>query len=374
MIKSLTSLRFFFAFVVFLHHYSIGNGKAIFPEGYLGVNFFFILSGFIISYSYKQKIIEKIISKREFIVARIARIYPLHLLTFLFALILGLRQVIITGSDFLWQQFFLNIALLQSFVPIKEYYFSFNAVSWSISNELFFYLMFPILIVLFTNIKRRRLLLTSLLIVCVYFISTIIVPEQYHHALFYINPLTRIIDFIIGIGIFHVWEHIQLSKVFKEHKIGAFLKRKGILTIIEIVSICVLVMMIILSKEILHVYRYASYYWIPMAMIILCFALSSIGGGWISQILSLKPLVIAGEVSFGFYMLHRQIIGISRKILASISEKFLIVIPAILEFLIVFALVLTASIISFYLFEKPANKWIKKRFGQKRRCYDTSAC
>jgi peptidoglycan/LPS O-acetylase OafA/YrhL len=49
-IKPLASLRFLFALCVFLSHYAIGE-KPIFYEGYIGVEFFFILSGFIISYN-----------------------------------------------------------------------------------------------------------------------------------------------------------------------------------------------------------------------------------------------------------------------------------------------------------------------------------
>ena len=51
--------------------------------------FFFILSGFIITYNYEEKLLEKTTTKRTFWVARIARIYPLHLLTLLIAACIG---------------------------------------------------------------------------------------------------------------------------------------------------------------------------------------------------------------------------------------------------------------------------------------------
>ena len=60
-----------------------------FKEGFVGVSFFFILSGFIIAYNYEEKLLEKITTKRTFWVARIARIYPLHLLTLLIAACIG---------------------------------------------------------------------------------------------------------------------------------------------------------------------------------------------------------------------------------------------------------------------------------------------
>jgi peptidoglycan/LPS O-acetylase OafA/YrhL len=69
MIKPLTSLRFLFALCVFLSHYTI-NGSPVFYEGYIGVEFFFILSGFIISYKYAERIKNSAVSIKEFLVFR----------------------------------------------------------------------------------------------------------------------------------------------------------------------------------------------------------------------------------------------------------------------------------------------------------------
>ena len=79
MIKPLTSLRFFFAFFVFLSHISFIKSDAayidifdnVFDEGFLGVSFFFILSGFILAYNYNDKILERKVSKSKFYIARI---------------------------------------------------------------------------------------------------------------------------------------------------------------------------------------------------------------------------------------------------------------------------------------------------------------
>ena len=60
-----------------------------FKEGFVGVSFFFVLSGFIIAYNYQEKLLTKTTTKRTFWVARIARIYPLHLLTLLIAACIG---------------------------------------------------------------------------------------------------------------------------------------------------------------------------------------------------------------------------------------------------------------------------------------------
>jgi peptidoglycan/LPS O-acetylase OafA/YrhL len=138
-------------------------------------------------------------------------------------------------------------------------------------------------------------------------------------------------------------------------KIPIFLLNSKIFaTFIEVIVVGLLVAMVYLSKNIPLVYKYASYYWIPMALIVLCFASSS-GGGYLSKVLSWRPLIVAGEVSFGFYMLHVQMIPIVISILTRISPLM----REIEKFLIVFVLIVAASLVSFYWFEKPANKLIK---------------
>jgi peptidoglycan/LPS O-acetylase OafA/YrhL len=328
MIKPLTSLRFFFALCVFLSHYII-NEKELFYEGYIGVEFFFILSGFIISYNYKQKFIDKKITRKEFIVARVARIYPLHIITFLFVLFLMVRGTFTSGTILPWKEILFNLTLLQSFVPVKSIYFSFNAVSWSISNELFFYIMFPVIINCICRWNGKTILAVCLLLLTAYFIAIIFIPEPYHHALFYINPFIRIIDFLIGIGLFCLWEYIS-----NLNKVNAFKVSKKIVTLMEVGSVCLLILFVCLSKNIPQTYRYASFYWIPMSIIILCFAQPR---GWVSALLSWKPLIIAGEVSFGFYMIHQQAIGIGRALIGKISIVMNVTVPVICEFLIIFS-------------------------------------
>ena len=75
MINTLTSLRFIFALMVFgAHCYTIDKffDTHFFKEGFVGVSFFFVLSGFIIAYNYQKKFSENKIAKRAFWVARIS--------------------------------------------------------------------------------------------------------------------------------------------------------------------------------------------------------------------------------------------------------------------------------------------------------------
>lgn len=123
-----------------------------FKEGFVGVSFFFVLSGFIIAYNYQEKLKDNKIDKRTFWVARIARIYPLHWLTLFIAAILG-SYVIASGTLDWLKHFLASLTLTNAYIPKADYFFSFNSPSWSLCCEQLFYICFPFLIPLAKNYK-----------------------------------------------------------------------------------------------------------------------------------------------------------------------------------------------------------------------------
>jgi peptidoglycan/LPS O-acetylase OafA/YrhL len=327
-----------------MSHYS-RKGEVIFAEGDIGVEFFYILSGFIISYTYKNKFKQGKIKVKDFLVARIARIYPLHCLTFLLFLI-------VWPID--WLKAFLNLALLQSFVPLESYYFSFNSVSWSISCEMFFYLCFPLLLFLQIKFNSWAKILFLTLFLISYFLGIYFVPEQYHHAVFYVNPFLRIFDFIIGMGLFNIYEY--LCSIDIRNRI---FKNKIIVNLIEIIPLLLLAVMIMHADKIPQVYRYDCYYWLPIILIIITYS-QIFGQGIITKMLSHRFLFLAGKISFGFYMLHNPILLFESAAIKLIFKFDINQINELAGFTIIFLSVLAASLISFYLYETPANKMIKK--------------
>lgn len=126
MISTLQSLRFVFAIMIFLHHYSV-NGCGLFDAGgTAGVSFFIILSGFVMSVGYCGKILKPEFSGKEFFFKRLIRLYPLHLLCLLGFVSLHIMHLDAVGILKLVP----NALLIQSYIPIKGIYFSGNAVSW----------------------------------------------------------------------------------------------------------------------------------------------------------------------------------------------------------------------------------------------------
>lgn len=137
--------RFVAALGVFIFHLkNIDKGISPVWNGSYGlfVDMFFILSGFVISYSYPSKS-TGIRSYGRFLVRRIARIYPLHLLTLLIFVALAWIGIVGPTSHASPLDFAYNLFLVQAWGVTDH--LSFNSPSWSISAELFCYLLFPLL-------------------------------------------------------------------------------------------------------------------------------------------------------------------------------------------------------------------------------------
>lgn len=349
MIQPLTSLRFLFAILIFLHHYPKGE-HSVFPEGYLGVSFFFILSGFVLTLGYQERLFDRKIDYTSFVKARIAKLYPIHLLCFVGAAVLmifslGYKNILPAIS---------NLLLLQSWIPQQSYYFSFNAVSWCLSDEMFFYFVFPFMLAFIAKTKRTTIFSLFILVFCLYLLLIQVVPEPYLHAVFYINPLVRSFDFCVGILLCFLFRFIQKKREQKIKKITG-LQSTGL----EILVILLAVLFVYYSSTVPQVYRYAVYYWIPMSCIILLFSILRESNGLVTQILSNKYLVIAGNASFCFYMIHTLVIQACQVIL----KKTGLEINWTLEFIIALSLTLFGSIVCYYKFEKPMNQFIKKRLN-----------
>jgi len=347
MIKPLTSLRFFFALMVFASHLEYlkhSNSQVlqwvfnnIFFEGYIGVSFFFILSGFILSYSYQEKLVKQKSKIRDFYIARIARIYPLHIATFILAIPLTINGFITNTLSWLIKAF-TNLTLTQGYIPKSSFYFSFNAPSWSISAEMFFYLLFPIILPFFARIKKKKTIYSIMLLSAAVLISLIqLIPEKLQHTIFYISPALRIIDFSLGILIFN------LLKINKQ-------KNGSLPNYCEPLSVLLFVIFFFFHNHIPLVYRYSIYYWIPTSIIIYTFANTN---GKITSFLSNKTIIKLGEASFGFYMIHQLVIR---------YYTHINIINGLVDIILLLIISILLSIISMRYLEHPFNRIIKSTF------------
>ncbi|MFL1549778.1 acyltransferase family protein [Pseudomonas sp. D47] len=113
--------------------------------GWMAVDFFFSLSGFVFYWLYSEAVARKSVSGWTFFVARFSRLYPLHFVTFIFVLLVQFFLYADTGSYFVYQnndvyRAIMNLFLASSWGALPGY--SFNGPAWSVSVEVFLYLMF----------------------------------------------------------------------------------------------------------------------------------------------------------------------------------------------------------------------------------------
>ncbi|TBL62447.1 acyltransferase family protein [Hafnia paralvei] len=353
-IQSLTSLRFFAAFGVFLHHLGILNQSKIpmvqefakyFFNGYTGVTFFYVLSGFIINYSFKRHIEGGRFDYKDFIVFRVCRLFPVHLLALFIVLSIFGYFINFYAVDKL--ALLSNIFLVNSFIPDTAYYFSFNPVSWSISCELFFYIAFCFLV----RFSTHKLLLL-LLVIQVFNVYYLFNPPEFvsGHWIFYVNPLFRVCDFIIG---------MLLCRFFLQTN---FSPSKKLGSAMEILSLFFVALTMYISTNYIEDMniRY-DFLFIPcMTFLVMAFSFNS---GVVSKLLSNKILILLGEASFSFYMLHWMVIAKLTEVMnpsANNVKELLIYIT------IAFCISLVSSIVVFKYYEKPINTFIRNTWVKYR--------
>lgn len=347
-IDSLTSLRFFAAAAVLVHHMDFLSKSPSpevrmvfgwFFEGFAGVQFFYILSGFVIAYSFASRVGE--LTFGDFMFFRAARLFPIHWLTLLAATYLyGSLAIHDWGS---WMRFLTNGALLQSFVPDKTFYFNFNAVSWSISTEMFFYAAFC----LFVPLSTRAVFFAwaALMLIIVINVVNADMGSSFTNWLLYINPGFRFIDFLTGVLLYRLFVTRPLTVSYQ------------VATLAEIGSIALVALSIVTAMlwSIPIQWRWDIYYIPSIAVMVFVFAHHR---GLVSQMLSNRLLVLLGDASFALYMVHQMLIAASPWTPHPESILHLTNLAQATIFLLVGAVIL--SVILHVCFERPINNWLRR--------------
>ncbi len=317
-LDALTSLRFFAAAMIVIGHadHIFGSfGLAQHLSLSQGVSFFFVLSGFILTYNYQTLSTKKEISR--YLLARIARIWPLHLATALIWIALVFhfdRQTYFPGITGVIK-LLSNMTLTQSWLPYVNWAISFNGVSWSISNEFYFYLMLPVLVA----IPKKYLpvaFMTSALIALGFIITGQLLDlkasDSYEGAglqgILYFNPLVRILEFVSG---------VCTAVLFRRYSLNPLVMSRTSWLAVEIgvIAIAVATLSTVGSSDFLqrlgtsfNYYMQREGLWPIWCALIFAFASSR---GPIQKLLSIKPLVFLGEISFAIYLIHATILAVA---------------------------------------------------------------
>lgn len=348
-IKPLTSLRFFAAAGVVFAHYGYN-----YNTGGLGVEFFFILSGFILSINYKSKF--QTISSlglRSYYISRIARIYPVHIVTFF----ISIPLIIGTKVGYSLTETISNILLVQAWYPAGSSLFSYNGVSWTLSCEIFFYFLLPFLTCFFCRFFDSSLTSNLILILCAYTASVLltiltgpsITQFSFQWWLALTSPFSRAFDFIAGTAAGLVY--------LRNRKL--LCKSDSISSIIEIS--CLIFFALFYYWH--HIFA-STYLWnnsLYFNLVISAFIyIFSFQAGILSSLLSNKALVYLGEVSFSMYMVHQLMIRYYERYIGSIVFNANSISGAFKQILF-FLVVIAVAILVYEKIEKPLRNNIRNR-------------
>jgi peptidoglycan/LPS O-acetylase OafA/YrhL len=316
LLPALTPLRFPAALIVFLAHawgvLKGKNGAEWAPwtiHASIGVSFFFVMSGFILTYNYLEELRKPTFrSVWNFYVARWARTYPVHFLT-LFLLLPVIYTAFKSGKYGNPRSTALaHVFLGHAFLPedtLKAN--SLNPPSWSLSAEWFLYLCLPLLIPgLATGSLRRRaavflLALSPWLVALAGTAGLFPLPKLFSP---YRYPPVRLLDFVAGVLLGLAWRNRYGGIVPQTTSF-----RRA--SVIELGAVCLLcgwlwaIARATPDLESAKVARWVGVYLPPCLLLIWVLAR---GGGLVSKLLISRPMAYLGEISFAFYMVHWSVL------------------------------------------------------------------
>lgn len=296
----LTSLRFVAAAgVVFFHlqsSFGYGSNTLNFAPA---ITFFFVLSGFVLTHAYSD--LRHAWQWPAFYYSRFTRIWPLHAIVLAAVMALhpwyGAEPLVVLA----------NFLLVQSWGASVGVAMSLNGVAWSISNEAFFYLLFPLVLA-----SRHRFLwwyaATLALVAAVILIGNRLQPISEPSLaaswanFVHIGPPIRFLEFLSGVGVALLYQRRPPPRL-----------KPWVASVMEVVTLGLIVLSL-------------STYWLGPGYLLL----GPVGGNWVvfcasfpvmalavyifaagrgvlSRLLSVRPFVWLGEISFSLYMVHQPL-------------------------------------------------------------------
>ena len=343
---------------------------------YLMVDFFFILSGFIMCHVYGKLFSTKVYknSFKIFTIARFARVYPLHLLTLCYCIVLffitaklGIPQSPVIQIENNAYSVVTNLLLLHSMN--FHNWFSWDHASWSISTEWWAYMIFPFLVLPFQKLNNSSKAIVALVCFAGYLCITFFIiplvtfpkeipfvkvdPSQLSINVAYQYGYFRCLcGFILGMVVYEAYKIDWLKNIFSNGYILASL------------FLTVLVCMHFNLPDFITI--------IFFPFILLCGAYGSPNTDKLFKTTALQKL---GDWSFSIYLTHQPLLFTIAAVLAYVNPidpskpsmgpppkpgifiGWLICLGFI-------ALVLLVSYFTYRFFEVPARNWINPKSKQ----------
>lgn len=353
-LKALNGLRFPACLIIFMAHVpdwawpdSAAFAAIAMPfsvQAHAAMPIFFILSGVVLTHVYAQIVAPS--GRRAadrtgsgiFFVSRIARLFPLHLLTLFLILPLAWQRGEVELPPLL-----AHLTLTQTFIPDIATFLVFNRPSWSLSTELFFALVFPFLLPPLLRLGPRAKIAVLIGVTLAPLLAAALVDVIGRGGTYalYFNPLARLADFIAGILIYALWRH------YKWQLNGAAW---------EVAAVILFFASLFLTLDFPAPYRHCAFF-VPAGVLLMIVSID--GEGPVRRFLASGPMRYLGRLAFAFYIIQYVVISyagetaMARLDAADPLRWFLL--PALL------AASFMAALALHYGFELPTHKPLRAR-------------
>lgn len=353
-IRPLTGLRAVAALWVVAHHgrRAFHAILPVFPmqlaeRGYLAVDVFFVLSGFILSYNYAGRIDSRP-RYFSFIGHRIARIYPLHLAMLLAVGILARTALALGFHVGTPENFRIDYHLPLHLFLLHAWGFEgrlmWNLPSWSISAEFFAYLLFPFFDGIAARVRRPLALAGAALISVV---LTVVVLKALGHRALHVpteHALVRVSgEFLAGCLVYHLYATRSAVAPASNLLGDALVVAVGLLALFPVADPLM-----------------------PIGACLLVYALGR-GRGPVVGLFALSPVVWLGRISYSIYMTHLPVLSVLNRIYpAAILGGMDLAGRTVAVFVYAFAIIGVAAT-SYTFLEVPArrriSRWVDSKYA-----------
>lgn len=309
------------------------------PGGFLGVDIFFVISGYLITNIVYRKKLEGNFYYSDFYTKRIKRIIPALYFMLTASLVAGF--IILMPYDF----YKTSISSLATIAFISNYqfslrkgdYFSGNAEewpllhTWSLSVEEQYYFVLPLLLVFLVKKEKNTTLYILLAIVfCSTLAAEILSRSSEYKSLSYYSLPTRMQELIVG--------SVAAIYSFKNP-----IKIKS--NLISLVSFCTLFLILIFFNS-SNVFPSSIVLPLSIAAVFIIFSEKTI----VNYGLQLKPIIWIGKLSYSLYLIHWPVMALTRYLLNTTDKTYQF---SLNEQIFVLITTLALSVLSYYLIEVP---------------------
>jgi len=350
-LPALTGLRAVAALWVVSWHASAYLPTLPFPvsRGYLGVDLFFVLSGFVISYVYWSEF-EPGGRRRyaRFLALRVARLWPAHVTMVLVVLAIAVASALWITPEKVqdWPRLLgevpLHALLIHNWGFVADT--KLNFPSWSVSAEFFVYVLFPLYVLLFRGIAGAIGLTAAIVLamaLCWLGMSVLFdVPLGTSGR---VGQIRVVCEFAVGVALFRLWRAPALSALPW--------------TAIALASIGGIVAVGLLADR-------RSDYLLILLMAPLILALARRDGG-AARLMALRPVVYLGEISYSVYLVHAPAVQAADWTLRRLDAAPQASAALGWAFMAAsMALSLAGGALLFHIVEKPARFWLRARIDR----------